>query len=107
LVDTPEQLQQWASEQPEMPTFRFLTTGSSVVYTPPADLIFNKLLLNPMFKDTLRFDTPYNKTQMMPMWILVRFTLRLLLSCACVSPVCLAMNMIGITKWINIFNYNF
>jgi hypothetical protein len=71
LIDTPEQLQQWAAEQPEMPIFKFVTEGSSAIYVPPADLIFKKLMLNPMFKDTLRFDCPYDKSQLMPMWIMV------------------------------------
>jgi hypothetical protein len=86
LIDTPEQLQQWAAEQPEMPIFKFVTEGSSAIYVPPADLIFKKLMLNPMFKDTLRFDCPYDKSQLMPMWIMVRSPLiSLVLVCSVVS----------------------
>jgi hypothetical protein len=39
VIDTPQALQKWALEQPEMPQIKFVPTGDIAVYAPPVDLM--------------------------------------------------------------------
>jgi hypothetical protein len=72
LIDTPEQLQAWAVKQPELPQIKFVQEGFSEIYTPPSDLIFNSLMKNPLFLDTIRWDAQYDKQDArMICWLLV------------------------------------
>jgi hypothetical protein len=72
LVDSPDKLQQWAEEQPELPEIAFVQEGSSAMYVPPKQLL-EKLRSNPKFEDTIRWQAPYDKqSDKLFMWYLVR-----------------------------------
>lgn len=60
LMDTPEELQKWAAQQPELPDFRFAMAGSCAVWTPPTTLL-QKLLENDRIVESLRWEAPYEK----------------------------------------------
>lgn len=61
LIETPEQLQAWMVRQPELPPFKFVREGSSVVYVP-IDELLAKLMSNPRITDKIRTIAPYDRS---------------------------------------------
>jgi hypothetical protein len=77
LISTPEMLQSWAMRQPELPAIKFLLEGWPIVWVPPLELL-TKLMQNPLFSETIRWDAPYDKqNEKLIMWLTVTFLAQL------------------------------
>ena len=77
LISTPEMLQSWAMRQTELPAIKFLLEGWPIVCVPPLELL-TKLMQNPLFSDTIRWEAPYDKqNEKLIMWLTVTFILKL------------------------------